>query len=249
MPGDLLSVVIPAYCEAARIGASVAEVLSYFDSLGMPVEIIVADDGSPDQTAAAVEAASRSDSRVRLVPLGEHRGKGAAVRAGIAVTRGARVLLVDADLAIPLSEYGAFAAALDAGADVAIASKELGRRAGLVAQPFLRIVMGRVFNLAVRLLVLPGFLDTQAGFKLFRGDAARELAAAGAVDGFAFDVEMLARALARRMKVVELPVHCRLTGATSVRVFRDSVRMIGDILAVRRVIRAARKGRGDAAAR
>lgn len=249
MTDRLLSVVIPAYREAARIGASIGETLSWFDGLSVPVEVVVADDGSPDDTAAVVEAAAQRDRRVRLVRLIEHRGKGAAVRAGMAASAGSRVLLVDADLAIPLSEYPAFAAALDAGADIAVASKELGRRAGFVVQPMLRVIMGRIFNLAVRILVLPGFLDTQAGFKLFRGDAARGLAAAGTIDGFAFDVEMLAGANARGMKVVELPVHCRLTGATSVRVFRDSVRMIGDILAVRSRVRAARKGSDDAQAR
>jgi dolichyl-phosphate beta-glucosyltransferase len=228
-----VSVVIPAYREAPRIGPSVRECLDYFDALGMPVEVIVADDGSDDETAAVVERESARDPRVRLVRLGMHKGKGAAVRAGIAASSGAQVLLVDADLAIPLSEYPHFAEALR-NYDLALASKELGRRMGFVQQPFLRVVMGRIFNLAVRLLLLPGFLDTQAGFKLLRGDAARLLASECEIDGFAYDVEMLALALAHCLRAKELPIHCRLTGKTSVRVFRDSLRMLQDIWAVRR---------------
>jgi len=231
--GPAVSVVIPAYREAFSIGPSVHECLDYFDALEMSVEVIVADDGSDDETVAMVERESARDARVRLVRLGEHKGKGAAVRAGIAASSGVQVLLVDADLAIPLSEYPHFAEALS-HCDLALASKELGRRLGYVRQPFLRVVMGRVFNLAVRLLLLPGFLDTQAGFKLLRGDAARLLASECEIDGFAYDVEVLALALAHCLRAKELPVHCRLTGKTSVRVLRDSLRMLRDILAVRR---------------
>ena len=123
---------------------------------------------------------------------GGHVGKGAAARRGIAVSRGAEVLVVDADLAIPLWEYPGFSRLLAEGAGVVIASKELGRRAGTVSQPRLRVLMGRVFNLAVRMLVLPGVTDSQAGFKLFGGKLARKIVGESVVDGFAFDVELLA---------------------------------------------------------
>lgn len=235
-----VSVVVPAYREAARIAESVRELLAYFEARGVTAEIVVADDGSDDETAAEAAALAAADARVRLVQLDRHRGKGAAMRAGMLASKGDAVLLIDADLAIPPSEYPAFAAAL-ADADVALASKELGRRKGYVKQPLLRVLMGRIFNLVVRALILPGFLDTQAGFKLIRGAAARELAAEGKIDGFAYDVEMLALARGRRLKVVELPVHCRLTGTSSVRVFRDSVRMLEDIMAVRARMRAKRR--------
>lgn len=236
-----ISVVVPAYRESLRIAGTAAEVVSYFEEYGAACEVIVADDGSDDATAEEVERASAGDSRISLVRLPVHKGKGAAVRAGVLASRGSVVLLVDADLAIPLSEYPAFAEALRSGADIAVASKELGRRAGLVSQPLKRVLMGRVFNAVVRLLLLPGVLDTQAGFKLIGGDAARLLAGKCEVDGFAYDVEMLALARLEGLRCVELPVHCRLTGRTSVRVISDSVEMLKSIFAVRRRIRLMKK--------
>jgi len=241
-----VSVVIPAFEEEARIRAAIAETAGYFDGRGESFEIIVADDGSSDGTAGAVRRAAEEQPFVELVSPGVHRGKGAAVRAGLSKAMGARVLVVDADLAIPLSEYPAFDEALSAGADVAIASKELGRRAGRVRQSLLRRAMGRAFNLAVRALVLPGICDTQAGFKLFRGTAARLLAGLSRVDGFAYDVELLALARIEGMKIAELPVACTTSGPTSVRVFADSHRMFIDLLGIRRRLgrpRPAKEGR------
>ena len=104
--------------------------------------------------------------------------------------------------------------------------------------------MGRVFNLVVRALALPGVLDSQAGFKLMRGDAARSLAGECVVDGFAYDVEILALARFRKLRITELPVHCRLRRGTSVRVMRDSLDMLKDILRIRRRVRAMRR-QGD----
>jgi len=237
-----VSVVVPAYREAARIAASCAEILRFFDAAAVSCEVIVADDGSDDGTAEAAFAAAAEDARVRLVSLAPHKGKGAALRAGILASAGRLVLMIDADLAIPLEEFPAFAAAARS-ADVVIASKELGRRDGLVTQPFLRALSGRVFNLAVRLLVVPGFLDTQAGFKLFRGDVARRLASQSVVDGFAGDVELLALARRAGLAIVELPVHCRLRTRTSVRLTRDSLRMLRDLIGIRNRLAAGRKSR------
>lgn len=228
-----ISIVIPAYREAARIAKTLAAVSEYFTARALPFEIIVADDGSDDDTARAAGEAASEIGGVRVVSLGQHRGKGAAVRAGILATGGEYVLLSDADLAIPLSLYEDLSAALDDGSDVAIASKELGRRGGIVDQSRLRVLMGRVFNLAVRAVVLGGILDTQAGFKLFRGDLARDLASRSRIDSFAYDVELLALAVKAGRTVVEIPALCRLTGSTSVRVLSDSVGMLLDLVAIR----------------
>lgn len=248
-PGAIsVSVVVPAYREAARIGECLADITAYFQERGEGFEIIVADDGSDDGTTEAVLSKGGEDGRIRLLRLGEHRGKGAVVRAGVGASRGERVLLVDTDLAIPLKEYGRFAAVLEEGADVVVASKELGRREGTVEQPWGRRVMGRVFNAVVRAVVLGGILDTQAGFKLYRGDAAREIAGESRVDGFAYDVEMLVLARCKGLRIVELACSCSLTGGTSVRVFSDSLRMLSDVAGLRRRFgrAAAKPGKGDA---
>lgn len=240
---ESLTVVIPVYREAPRIAATIEQVLQFFGRTALSGEVIVVDDGSDDGTIAVVETAAAADERVKSLALPSHRGKGAAVREGLLAAAGAAVLVVDADLAIPLEEYPAFAEALRKGADIAIASKELGRRRGLVAQPFVRTAMGRIFNAVVRAIVLPGFLDTQAGFKLFKGAVAASLAADCCIDGFAYDVEILSLAVSRGYNVVELPVRCSLTGATSVRIFSDSLRMLKDLLEIRR--RAGPRSRRD----
>ena len=245
-PDKTVSVVIPAFRESERIADTISAVLSHFSELGDDLEVIVADDGSDDSTAEAALQAAGGQSRVKVVRLAAHTGKGAAVRAGIIESTGGSVLVVDADLAIPLGEYAALEARLEAGADVVIGSKELGRREGRVRQPLLRTAMGRIFNLVVRALVLPGLWDTQAGFKLFRGAAAREMAPESRLDGFAYDVEMLALARRRGLRVVEVPVSCRPVGQTSVRVVSDSLVMLRDLVGLR--VRFGRvKGRAGGA--
>ncbi len=238
-----LSVVVPVFREAACIADTIAAIARHFDGLSGGLEIIVCDDGSDDGTADAAQRAAVGDARVRVLRLDAHTGKGAAARAGLLASRHGRVLITDADLSIPLSQYAALVGAIEEGADVAIASKELGRRTGLVVQPFLRTLMGRIFNVAVRLVVLPGLLDTQAGFKLFRGEVARSLAAGCTVDGFAFDVEILAFARLKGLSIVEVPVSCRRSSRTSVRLIADSARMFRDLFKIRRDLRRRREGR------
>jgi dolichyl-phosphate beta-glucosyltransferase len=238
-----LSIIVPVFREEDCIADTIAEIARHFDGLGEEPEIIVCDDGSDDGTADVVQSAAAGDPRVRVLRLDAHTGKGAAARTGLLASRHGRVLVTDADLSIPLSQYAALARALEDGADIAIASKELGRRTGLVVQPLLRTLMGRVFNLAVRLVVLPGLLDTQAGFKLFRGEAARELAAGCTIDGFAFDVEILALARLKGLGIAEVPVSCRRSSRTSVRLIADSARMFRDLFKIRRLLRRGREGR------
>lgn len=236
-PKPKLSVAIPAYREQARIADTLRSVAAFFSGIEPDFEVIVVDDGSGDGTAAAARMTALGDARVKVVELAAHAGKGAAVRQGILASSGESVLMTDADLSIPLEEYPAFRDALSGGADFVIASKELGRRAGTVSQPWARALMGRVFNLFVRAFVLPGFLDTQGGFKLMRGDAARELCGRCRIDGFAFDVELLSLAVVSGHKIVESPVHCRMTGGTSVRALSDSLAMLADLLAIRRSLK------------
>ena len=192
-----LSVIVPAFNEATRIGPSLGRIVSYLDRLGDPYEVIVVDDGSRDRTRDVVGEVGRDAPRVRLLPLERNQGKGAAVRAGVLASSGREVLFSDADLSTPIEELVRLRRALADGADVAIGSRAVPTDEVVRTQPVLRRLQGRAFHLLVRALgfeVLTRLRDTQCGFKLFRGDVARALFARLTLTGFAFDVELLALA-------------------------------------------------------
>jgi dolichyl-phosphate beta-glucosyltransferase len=200
-------VVISAYNEHRRLGPTLVRILAYLRERGDPFEIIVVDDGSQDDTAAI---AARE-----LQPLGEHgrvlrrernRGKGTAIRRGMLAARGERVLFCDADLSTPIEEIEKLERALAGGARVAIGSRALDRTLIERPQPWLRARVGRLFNVVVRLVAVPGVHDTQCGFKLFAGDAVRPIFSRQRVDGFGFDVELVAIARLLGLGVAEVPV-------------------------------------------
>jgi dolichyl-phosphate beta-glucosyltransferase len=193
-----LSVVIPAYNEATRIERTLDRTVAFLDGRDGSWEVVVADDGSRDETAAIVQRYIRThgDAAVRLVALPRNRGKGAALRAGVAATRGARVLLMDADLATPIEELEALSRALDGGYKLATGSRAVATSNVTRPQSPLRVLLGRAGNLWIRSLAVPGVHDTQCGFKLFDGDVARDLFARCREDRFGIDIEVLC--LARR---------------------------------------------------
>jgi glycosyltransferase involved in cell wall biosynthesis len=205
-----LSVVIPAFNEACRIERTLDRSVAFLESRGETWEIVVADDGSRDETPLIVQRYIRShgDARVRLVALPQNRGKGAALRAGVAVTRGARVLLMDADLATPIEELGALTQALDHGFKVATGSRAVATSNVTRPQSPLRVLLGRAGNLWIRSWAVPGVHDTQCGFKLFDGAVGRQLFALSHEDRFGIDIEVLCLARRRlRLPIAEVGVH------------------------------------------
>lgn len=201
-----LSIVIPAYNEETRLPASLGAVSAYLHGRGSSVsaEVLVVDDGSSDATAErARDAGRRHGLDVNVIRLPHNRGKGFAVRTGALAARGELVLVSDADFSTPVYEWEKLRGA---GAPVAIGSRAVDESLVKEKQPFLRQAMGKLFNRLVRLLLLPGIRDTQCGFKLFSGSAARDIFSRAAVDRFAYDVEALL--LARRLgyAIAEVPV-------------------------------------------
>jgi glycosyltransferase involved in cell wall biosynthesis len=236
-----LSVVIPAYNEAARLPGTIRAVMTYLDAQPFPAELIVVDDGSTDQTAA-IASQSLLDGRIRVLRE-RHRGKGAAVRAGMLAARGERVLFTDADLAVPIEETTRLLALLDAGCAVVIGSRE-GAGASREGEPLFRHVMGRVFNRLVRILAVAGIDDTQCGFKLFRRDAVAAIIPklrlyggdAPEVHGArvtGFDVEVLVIARRQGFCIGEAPVRWRYGAQSKVRPLADTFWNLRDILRVR----------------
>jgi len=221
-----LTVVVPAYLEGHRIGASV---LALRAALGDDVEIIVVDDGSPDTTG---EAAKEAGADVIRLPV--NKGKGAAVRVGVLAAAAPTVVFTDADLSYAPSQVARLVAELEGGADVVVGSRRHVGTTTLVRPGRLREISGRVFNLFTRLVLPRGFSDTQCGLKGFRRDAGRAIFERATVDGFAFDVEVLWLASHLGYRVVEVPVELDSAAGSTVRLPREVVRMLRDLVRIRR---------------
>jgi dolichyl-phosphate beta-glucosyltransferase len=228
-----LSVVIPAYNESARISQTLQKIRDYLEGRPGRFEIIVADDGSRDGTAERAVAARPEDPNLRVLALGRNQGKGAAVRAGVQAARGRRVLFSDADLSTPIEDLEVLERALDDGAAVAIGSRALRDSRVMVRQPWHRQTMGKVFNLLVQVLALPGIHDSQCGFKLFRQAEAQRLFGAQRLSGFSFDVEILFLARKFGFRVAEVPVSWYDSPASRVDPVLDSARMLRDLFRIR----------------
>ncbi len=229
----MISVVIPAYNESARIPATLERVREYMDSSREEYEVIVADDGSSDGTVAFVEAAARAWPQLSVVALGRNRGKGAAVRAGMLRAHAEHRLFTDADLSTPIEELPRLRAHLRGACQVAIGSRAVAGSTIDVHQPGRRETMGRVYNRLVQVIVLPGLHDTQCGFKVFTGEAAEACFRPLRTRGFGFDAEVLVRARRRGWMVAELPVRWSHREDSRVSALRDSTMALLDLLRLR----------------
>ena len=226
-----LSVVIPAYNEATRIGPTLDRVLAYMTSRGESFEVLVVDDGSADETISTV--ARREDAEVRVLVLGANKGKGAAVRRGVEESTGELILITDADLAAPIEDLERLEPFARNGHAVVCGSRALAESDIRIRQPFYRDRMGKMFNFIVRSLGLSTFHDTQCGFKLLRAGEAREIFARAHIDRFAFDVEILYLAEQLGFKTAEVPVSWQHVPESRVHAVLDSARMLWDVIALR----------------
>ncbi len=224
-----LTVIVPAFNEVDRIGATVARVLTYFESRPYACELIVVLDGGRPGADVAVARAAGGRPGVTVLDNGRNRGKGYSVRQGMLASRGRFVIFADADLSLPIEDAERFLDALNAGADLAIGSRVLPGSRETGAQQPMRQQLSRVFNWIVRTLAVPGLRDTQCGFKAFVGEVARALFSVQQIDGFGFDVEVLRIAVRRSLRIVEVPVTCDYHPTSSVRKVRDGVSMMIDL--------------------
>jgi dolichyl-phosphate beta-glucosyltransferase len=227
-----LSIVIPAYNEASRIERTIQELRAWLEASSRSWEIRVVDDGSEDATASMAARAGRDDPRI-VVQRAPHRGKGAAVRAGLLTSRGELRFICDADLAMPVHELARFLAVVPAECDIAIGSRQApgARRSG---EPLVRLIMSRVFNGLVRMLLLPGIDDTQCGFKLFTARAVEAIFPHVTLDGWAFDAEVMYVARVKRQRVKVVPIEWRYSGQSRVSRLLDPWRMLADVWRIRR---------------
>lgn len=231
-----LSVVIPAYNEAARLSHSLELVLSFLNHYTSS-ELIVVDDGSTDETARVADRILRASSHVpaRIIRYDQNRGKGHALKTGLLATRAPIALFTDADLSTPITEVPRIADPVLLGhADVAFGSRALDRSLTFVRQPWLRETGGRVFNLMTRAATGLPFWDTQCGFKAFRMDVLRPILRAATIDRFGFDVEWLYIAHRAGLRLQEIPVRWDHCDGSKVSMRRDGIRMFQEIRVIRR---------------
>ncbi len=225
-----LSLIIPAYNEAERIGPTLELVRAYLARQDYDSEIIVVDDGSRDGTAAVAGAFDG----VKLVRLYRNRGKGAATRRGMLQEAcGAYRFYYDADASTPIGEIDACWPRFETGADIVIGSRALAASRIEIRQAWYREHMGRVYNLFLRGMGLTPFLDTQCGFKGFTAQAAGACFSRQTLDGFSFDAELLYIAAMHGLCVDEIPVRWVNSPKSRVNPLTDSTRMFLDLLRVR----------------
>jgi dolichyl-phosphate beta-glucosyltransferase len=161
------------------------------------------------------------------------RGKGLAIRRGMAEARGSYRFVCDVDLSMPVEEINHFLPPALTDFDIAIASRE-APGAVRYNEPYYRHLTGRVFNCLIRLLVLPGIQDTQCGFKCFRAAVAEDIFRYQTLTGWSFDVEILHIARQRGYRITEIPIRWHYSPESKIHILRDSWRMFLDLLAIRR---------------
>lgn len=225
-----ISVVIPAYNEAGRLGSTLQRAVDYLSRRGVSYEILVVDDGSRDRTIEVAEGFSGHG--VRVIRHERNRGKGAAIKTGIMASLGAEVLLSDADASTPIEELEKLERRLGE-APVVLGSRAVAGADIRQHQPIYREIMGKTFNLIIRTVGVRGVHDTQCGFKLLQGDVAREIGSRLTIEGFAYDVELvwLAKRLGHQVK--EVGVIWVDSPDSRVDPIRSSVSMLVDVIRMR----------------
>ncbi len=243
-----LSVVIPTFNEAERIGRTLDELLTELPAFRFPCEIRVVDDGSEDATTAVVERLAKGDDRI-VLQREPHRGKGGALRAGLLAARGGLRFMCDADLSMPAREIHRFVSLVPGQCDIAIATRE-GPGAKRVDEPAYRHAMGRAFNGLVRYGLLPDLNDTQCGFKLFTARVVEAVLPKTTLEGWTFDLEVLFVARLQGWRIIEVPIEWHYREQSRVSMVRDPWRMAKELWKIRSngqrgVYEASTNGRGD----
>lgn len=234
MPGPRLSVVVPFYDEAEGLEASLVRLASALGAL-VPDgrwEILAVDDGSRDASVAIAERRAAAEPRIRVLRLPAHRGKGAAVRAGVLASGGEHVAFTDADLSVDLAALDPLLAALEGGADFVLGSRRVPGARIERRQPRWREGLGHAFSLLAGALVAPDVRDFTCGLKGWRAAAARAVFERASIDGWAFDVELVAAARGLGLATVQLPVTWRDRPASKVRVARAAAGSLGALAAI-----------------
>lgn len=231
MSTPILSIIIPAHNEAARLPQSLKSVQEFINHQAFACEVLVIENASTDNTAEVVIQAQNSFPELKLICL-EQGGKGNAIKTGMLAAQGAIRFMADVDFSMSVDQIEKFLPPLLSAPQVAIASREKpgSKRIG---EPFYRHIIGRIFNLLVRILVLPDLQDTQCGFKCFSAEAAEQIFPKQTLEAWSFDVEVLTIAQNLGFEVIEVPITWTYQPGSRMSILKDSWRMFKDLLLIR----------------
>ena len=233
MNDKMISIIIPAYNEENRISNNLKIIAEFMQSLDTPYEIIIVDDGSSDKTKEIAAKAISNIPNINLISYMPNKGKGFAVKTGILASKGDFVGFTDVDLSAPIDELKKLLDAINDGFDLAIGSRALPTSELSIHQPLYRELGGKFLNLIIRMLAVPGIKDTQCGFKLFKGDIARNIFSISILNGWSFDIEALY--LSRKMgaKIAEVPIKWSHSEGSKLSPISAGFKMIADIIYMR----------------
>src|SRR3989338_7244163 len=204
-----LSVVIPAYNEEKRIGATLLDVDKHLSGKNYKYEILVISDGSTDKTVDVVKKYKQLIGNLEVVDNLENKGKGAAVRQGMLMARGKYRVFMDADNSTSVEHFDKMEKLFEGGFGVVIGtrdSRDLKEAKQRVKQPFARRFLGDVSNILIQLLAVRGIWDTQCGFKGFTREVVERVFPILRINRWGFDIEILAAAHRMGYKIGMVPV-------------------------------------------
>jgi dolichyl-phosphate beta-glucosyltransferase len=230
LASPFLSIIIPAHNEERRLPHALEQIFAFLQTKNYSAEVLVVENGSSDRTYEIAKELATQHTNLRVLKE-EQPGKGRAVCRGVLEAKGEYRFMCDADLSMPITELSKFIPTGAEQLDIAIASREA---AGAVRynEPEYRHWGGRLINLAIRILILPGFHDTQCGFKCFQGAIAEDIFPYQTISGWSFDIEILYIARKRGYQVDEVPIHWYFDPETKLRAVKDAIRMLRDILLI-----------------
>ena len=226
-----LSIIIPALNEGHRLPKTLDSIIGFLNRQAYDSEIVIIDNASTDDTFQVAKSFSDKFENLKVISE-QKRGKGFAVQTGMLTAKGDYCFMCDSDLSMPIEELPKFLPPL-CTADIAIGSRE-AKGAVRINEPWQRHLIGRVFNILIKLLVLPGISDTQCGFKCFTRKVVINIFTKQRIGGWAFDVELLFLAKRAGFTLKEIPINWYYMTESKVKPIRDSVRMLRELLVIRR---------------
>ncbi len=227
-----LSIIIPAHNEEDRLADSLHRILAFLEDQPYEAEILVVENGSQDRTAEI--ALSIAEKHEHLYVIRESRaGKGLAVRTGMLAASGTYRFICDADLSMPIEQVNRFIPPACPEYEIAIGSREI-EGSKRYNEPPIRHLIGRIYNLLVRIIAVHHIQDTQCGFKSFHHSVVEALFPLQRLDGWAFDVELLYIAQKRGLRILEIPIDWYYMPGSRIHILRDSIRMFSDLFTIRR---------------